>query len=82
MPQEGTVGLRIEHRFAPVEEPTSLQFDRAQDLHALALARDRHIRRMSHATPSRVQGRVLSKTSLIAEDQRPPFDLGFFFKRG
>lgn len=82
MLQERQVGLRIEDVIALIEKPASLKFDGPQNLDALAFPCHRHIGGMADTPPRRMQGGILPKAGFIAEDQRPPFSLGFFLRRG
>jgi hypothetical protein len=59
-----------------------LQFDGAQDLHALALPGDQDFGRMTDATPRGMQGGVLPKAGFVGENQRAVLAAGFFLRFG
>ena len=80
--QKTQVGHGIEGRVLFVVEARAPQFDRTQDLHALALSRDWNFGRMPHAAPGGVQRRVLAEAGFVGENQSPVQGLGFFFRFG
>ena len=82
MLQERQVGLRIEDVIPLIEEPASLKVDGPQNLDALAFPGHRHIGGVTDTPPCRMKSGILPKAGFIAEDQRPPFALGFFLRRG
>jgi hypothetical protein len=49
-------------------EAGTLQFDGAQDFHALALPGDQDFGRMTDSTPGGMQGRVLSEARFVGEN--------------
>lgn len=82
MLQEIQVGLRVEDGIALIEEPAALKFHSPQNLDALAFPGHGHIGGMADTRPRRMKGGILPKAGFIAEDQRSPFVLGFFLRRG
>jgi hypothetical protein len=80
--QEVQVGGSIEDRGLSIVEAGPPEFDRAQDLHALAFAADGDLGRMADPTPGRVQGGVLPETGFVGKNQRPVLGAGFFLRRG
>jgi hypothetical protein len=80
--QKSEVAFGVEHAVPPVVEAGPLQFDRAQDLHALALPGDQDFGRMTDATPRGMQGRVLPKARFVGEDQRAVLAADFFLRFG
>src|SRR5438094_9712577 len=77
--EKAEIGVCVEGGVLPVIEPRAPEFDGPEDLHAFALPGDGNFWRATHATPGRVQGRVLSETGFVREDQRPVPRLAFFF---
>jgi hypothetical protein len=63
-------------------EAGTLQFDGAQDFHALALPGDQDFGRMTDSTPGGMQGRVLSEARFVCENQGSVLSLGFFLRFG
>ena len=80
--QKAEVGVRVEDLVLPVMETSAPQFDRSQDLDALALSGDRDFRRVPDATPGGMQRGVLSETGFIGENQRFALSSGFFLRFG
>ena len=80
--QKGEVGGGVEDGVLPVMETGLAQFDRAQDLHALALSRHRNFGRVADPAPGGMQRGVLPEAGFVGEDQRPAFGLGFFLRFG
>lgn len=80
--QEGAVGVRVEGRLAPIQEPGRVDFYGAQDLDAPALAGYRDVRLTADPRPRRMEGRVLPETGFVGEEERSPFPVGFFLMLG
>lgn len=80
--EEAKVGCGIEDCLLAVVKSRAPQLDRAENLNGLARTGDGNLRGTAHATPSRVQRRVLPEAGLVGEDQRPVKRLGFFLRAG
>ena len=80
--QEGEVGCGVEDGVLPVMETGVPHLDGPQDLHALALSRNRDFGRVTDAAPGGMQRGVLAETGFVGEDQRPVPRLGFFLRFG
>lgn len=80
--KESQVGRSIEDAVLSVVESRAPQLDGAQNLHCLAVSGDPKLAWTTDAAPRGVQSRVLPKTSLVGENQRPVFPLGFFLRLG
>lgn len=80
--EESQVGRSIEDAVLSIVESRAPQLDGAQNLHRLAVAGDPKLGWMTDAAPRSMQRRVLPETSLVGENQRPVFPLGFFLRLG
>ena len=80
--EEAQIGRGIEDGLLAVVEPRAPQLDRAKNLYGLARPGDGNLWGTTHATPGRVQRRVLPEAGFVGEDQRPVTRLGFFLRAG
>ena len=80
--EEAKIGRGIEDGLLAVVKPRAPQLDRAENLHGFARTGNGNLRGVTHATPGRVQRRVLPEAGLVGEDQRPVTRLGFFLRAG
>ena len=80
--EEAQIGRGIEDCLLAVVEPRAPQLDRAKNLYGLARPGDGNLWGTTHATPGRVQRRVLPEAGFVGEDQRPVPRLGFFLRAG
>ena len=61
-----------------IGESGCVDLDRAENLDAFPLARDRNLRLAPNGCPSLIQRRILAETGLVLENQRGSFGGGFF----
>lgn len=76
------VGLSIEHCLKMVEEPCTIQLDRAKGLECVPLPGGRYFRLRTYSRPRAVERRVLPEARFVFVKEGGTFPFGFFLILG
>jgi hypothetical protein len=80
--QKSKISGGIEDGILAIVEARAPEFNSAEDLYILPLARDGYFRRRPYAAPGGVERRVLPEAGFVCEDERPVSRAGFFLSSG